>query len=139
MRNGQSQESLAEYFETMLTDWQNKNPSGEIVATLGVGSDGHTSGIMPFPENRKLFEQLFESKKFVVAYDAFGKNSFPKRITTTISFLRKLKIAWCFITGESKADVYFRMYKEIILNEMPAQIIKELHGAVYIDNSVLKM
>lgn len=139
VKPNQTKESLADFFEGELVSWSKNNPGGEIVATIGMGSDGHTSGIMPFPDEKEYFEKLFESDKLVVAYDASGKNEFTNRVTTTVTFLRKIKMVFCFIVGNNKAAVYSNLKKEIPLNEMPAQAIKELHGSVYVDESVLKV
>ena len=51
VRPGESAEDLATRFENQLKDWKNKT-DGTIIASVGIGSDGHTSGIMPYPENR---------------------------------------------------------------------------------------
>lgn len=139
VKQNQTKESLAGFFEGELVSWSKNNPSGEITATVGMGNDGHTSGIMPFPDEKEYFEKLFESDKWVVAYNASGKNEFADRVTTTITFLRKIKRVFCFTVGKNKADVYLRLQKEAPVDEMPVQVIKELHGFVYIDESVLKV
>ena len=44
----QTLEELAKEFENSLRLWKKENPDSVIIATIGIGSDGHTSGIMPF-------------------------------------------------------------------------------------------
>lgn len=60
-----------------------------IIATMGVGADGHTAGIMPYPEDEEFFDATFVSTtQSFIGYDAGTKNQFPLRMSVTISFLR---------------------------------------------------
>jgi len=138
IKSNQTKESLAYFFEKELMLWMENNSDGEIISVVGIGEDGHTSGIMPFPEEKEYFKELFDGGKWVVEYSASGKNQFPDRITTTITFLKRIKTVFCFVVGSNKADVYTKLKTEISLNKMPAQIVKELNGFIYIDESVLK-
>ena len=138
VKEGQTQEELAGYFENKLKDWMGKNPLGEIIATVGVGPDGHTSGIMPFPEDENKFAELFESGRWVVAYDATGKNEFTKRVTTTITFLREINRIFVLMTGKEKSGAFLEMKKSGSTAEIPARILKNIKGEVYIDEDVLK-
>ncbi len=138
VKDGQSQEELASYFEGEIKEWMDKNPDGKIVATVGVGTDGHTSGMMPFPENSKQFSELFESDRWVVAYDATGKNQFKKRVTTSITFLNMIDDVFVLITGKEKSEAFLHIQKEGLLAEIPARILKKLTGVVCIDEAVLK-
>ena len=136
VREGQTQEELAVWFEKKIMDWIANNPGGSSIATVGVGTDGHTSGIMPFGEAHKMFEELFEGKNLVVAYDARGKNQFSKRITTTISFLKKIQKIFILMTGKKKKDAFLRMQEDGSIAEIPARILKKLHGVLYVDEAL---
>ncbi len=138
VKKGQTQEELASYFEEELKEWTDKNPTGKIVATIGVGTDGHTSGMMPFPENPRRFSGLFESDRWIVAYNATDKNQFKKRVTTSITFLKMINDVFVLITGEGKVRAFLQMQKEGSLAEIPARILEKLNGSVYIDEVVLK-
>lgn len=138
VQNEQSAEMLANYFEEMLVGWREDNPKGEIIATVGVGIDGHTSGMMPHPENQELFKEFFEGDRWVVLYNATEKNPFPHRITTTITFLKIIKKIFVLMLGEKKAKIFLRMKENIPSAEMPAQVLKKLSGVVYVDEDVLK-
>ncbi|MES2014316.1 MAG: 6-phosphogluconolactonase, partial [Patescibacteria group bacterium] len=76
-------EALAEAMNSAWSLWIEKNSGGTILATLGMGADGHTAGIMPYAEDPGMFDILFEDKqKFVIGYDAHGKHELtlpPKR------------------------------------------------------------
>ncbi len=138
VKENQTQVQLANYFEKELEEWVCKNPNGKIVATMGVGVDGHTSGMMPFNEDSERFTELFESNKWVISYDATGKNQFTKRITTSITFLKKIDRVFVFITGHEKAYIFSRIIEDGLLSEVPSRIIKKLNGSVYVDEEVLK-
>ncbi|MEY4731099.1 MAG: hypothetical protein RL681_45 [Candidatus Parcubacteria bacterium] len=80
---------LGTRFNVALNDWRKANPQGKVVMTMGIGSDGHTCGIMPFQENEQAFKGLFEEDgKWAVGYDAAGKSTHPLRATVTVSFLK---------------------------------------------------
>ncbi len=133
VKAGQTDEALADHFESELREWRRTNPDGEIVATIGIGPDGHTSGIMPFPEDEVRFEALFNAERWVVAYDASGKSPHPKRVTTTLTFLRLISRAFVFACGREKADALRRLQEERPPAEVPAAVLKELRGDLYVD------
>jgi len=136
VRPGQTQKALADYFEGKLREWRKNNPDGEIIATIGIGPDGHTSGIMPFPEDKDRFDALFNGERWVVAYDAAGKTPYPERVTTTNTFLKLINRAFVFATGREKADALPRMQEDRPVSEVPAAILKELSGNMYIDREL---
>lgn len=138
VKEDQTQEELADSFEEELRGWVGKNPNGKIVATMGVGADGHTSGIMPFSEDKDRFAELFEGSRWVVAYDAGAKNPFSQRITTTMTFLRKLDKIFVFMVGANKKTAFLQMQKSGQIAETPARVLKQLNGNIYIDENLLK-
>ena len=136
VRPGQTQKDLADYFEGRLRGWRKNNPDGEIIATIGIGPDGHTSGIMPFPEDKNRFNALFNGERWVVAYDATGKTPCPERVTTTNTFLKLINRVFVFAAGREKADALRRMQEDRPFSEVPAAILKELSGDMYIDREL---
>src|SRR3989344_1120158 len=63
-------QDIGERFAQALKEWKRKNASGKVIITQGIGEDGHTAGIMPYPLHRERFGKLFENAdKWVVAYD----------------------------------------------------------------------
>jgi len=139
VKKGQSQKELSEYFENSLREWKKSNPNGIIFTTAGMGADGHTSGIMPhkYPQEENEFYKLFDSEKWVSSYDAKDKNKFPKRITTTNTFLRKINKVFIFISGKDKKKAFIKFKKDGICVEVPARILKEINGAIYTTNSII--
>jgi 6-phosphogluconolactonase/glucosamine-6-phosphate isomerase/deaminase len=127
--DGETIEQLENRFNDALLGWIKNNPQGVVIATVGIGPDGHTSGILPFPENPSLFSQLFEnSKKLVVNYDADGKNPYRYRVTTTNTFLRDyIDHAFVYAVGENKKDALIRLKSDSgDLATTPARILREM-------------
>lgn len=101
-------ESLDAFAERMALSWKywmHAHPAGKIAALLGVGPDGHTAGVLPFPEDPLLFGRLFtEPSCMAVGYNARGKHQYPKRATATLAFLKDhVDEAIVFMSGVSKA------------------------------------
>jgi 6-phosphogluconolactonase/glucosamine-6-phosphate isomerase/deaminase len=135
----ESKEELAIRFEQSLKSWKESNPNGIVIATIGMGPDGHTSGVMPFPEDAKLFEKLFCSENWVVAYDAGDKNQYPLRVTTTLTFMNNvIDKGIVYITGENKRSAIELIADENIgIHQIPAKILKEMDVKVFTDiNSI---
>ncbi len=103
-RKEDTMETLAKRWEENLHKWREENPMGLIIATLGMGPDGHTAGVMPFPENSEKFNNLFESKPWVKAYDAGNKNPYKERVTATLTFLKQINFAFALVCGQDKKE-----------------------------------
>ena len=122
---GDTQDILAQRFQIEIEKWISKNVGGRIVALFGMGADGHTAGIFPYPENSKLFKKLFDGDALVVSYFATGKNKFEKRITTTNSIFGKIKIGFLYVYGQEKASALHDFMKsEKNPNELPIMFLK---------------
>ena len=122
-RDKETPGQLAQRWERNLRQWRQDNPLGKIFATLGMGPDGHTAGIMPFPENAEKFARLFESQTWIAAYDAAGKNPHPQRVTATVNFLKQLNGAIAYIAGKEKQIPFDRLrHKQNTAAELPAMV-----------------
>ncbi|MEK7452646.1 MAG: 6-phosphogluconolactonase [Patescibacteria group bacterium] len=131
VKYGQTKEELADFFEEELKSWNGKKINGRIIAIFGVGIDGHTSGIMPFFKDEKKFLELFEGDRWVISYDASGKNQYSERVTTTNTFLRRIDEAFVFVIGEEKKMALENMQKNGSVAEVPARILAEINAKVY--------
>ncbi|MDD5050187.1 MAG: 6-phosphogluconolactonase [Candidatus Pacebacteria bacterium] len=129
-------EQFGERFKKNITDWIIKNPNGSIVATFGIGEDGHTAGILPFPENPALFEEIFEKNDTAVAYDAKGKNVYPHRVTITLPFIRtKIHAAIVYSIGEKKRNALSKaLGPSGYVSETPARVLKEIRNTSLFTN-----
>ncbi|MES2135297.1 MAG: 6-phosphogluconolactonase [Patescibacteria group bacterium] len=124
-------EDLAEMMDNSWRTWIEKNPDGHVVATFGMGADGHTAGIMPYAEDAGMFEILFEDeRRFAVGYDARGKNAIPLRATATLPFLRAhIDVGIGYVTGVEKKSVLERLLGEHGTDaETPSRIFRDIQN-----------
>jgi 6-phosphogluconolactonase/glucosamine-6-phosphate isomerase/deaminase len=132
--DGESLEEFARRFEEGLRRWEEDNPNGVVIATMGIGADGHISGILPYPESKRTFDELFETEgRWVRGYDAGDeKNPYPERATTTMPFLRDyIDRAVVFATGQDKRRALDRIVAEDgALHETPGRILHEMPDVV---------
>ncbi len=124
---GEAKEELAARYDEILHEWRAENPQGIFLGLFGVGEDGHVGSIMPFPENPRLFSELFDDKKvWVVAYDAGSKNQYPLRMTATTSFVGKnIAGGVAYVVGAKKRNALQKVLAdEGELSETPARILR---------------
>ncbi|MFA5877151.1 MAG: 6-phosphogluconolactonase [Candidatus Paceibacterota bacterium] len=122
-------ETLATTMEQAWRKWIEENPIGHVLGTFGMGVDGHTAGIMPYPEDAGMFEILFEDeRRAVVGYDARGKNPIPLRATVTLPFLRKHVTGGVgYVTGISKRPALERALAQSgTYAETPARVFNDI-------------
>jgi len=132
MQPRENMEVFTKRFEEALVNWKEEHPGGRIVITQGVGVDGHTAGIMPYPKEQSVFQELFEKESWVVGYDVEGKNEYPLRVTITLPFLRMVDHSVMYIVGKEKKEVLSLMLSaKGTLFETPARIAREM-GDVHI-------
>jgi 6-phosphogluconolactonase/glucosamine-6-phosphate isomerase/deaminase len=129
VREHESMQALAERFENELRAWVEKT-HGTIIATVGVGTDSHTAGILPYPEDPSFFDATFNSTNWVASYDAGNKNPEPLRVTTTIPFFKLITHPVLFVTGESKRNALAKLLSENgSLAESPCRAWREIPTA----------
>ena len=110
-RPGELMDDIKIRFELALKNWKNANPKGKIFATFGIGADGHTAGIFPYPDNPAFFNEAFENQHWVMAYFAKGKHKHEQRITTTFTFFKLIDEAIVFICGDDKKIAFEKFIK----------------------------
>jgi 6-phosphogluconolactonase len=101
----EGRESLADMaarYDDAIMEWQAEHPEGVVIATLGLGADGHTAGI--FPGTTALLETYTTNvAPLEVAPEV---NEYTKRVTVTPYFLRtELTAALAYVVGEGKCQV----------------------------------
>lgn len=139
IKDGETMQNLELRFEKELKLWRDKNPEGKIIITQGMGLDGHTAGIMPYPEDNNLFQKQFDDKnKWVASYDAGNKNQYSQRVTTTLPFLRAVDVSIMFVSGKEKADILNKILsKNILHNIFPASIIKVMKTVLLFTDCII--
>jgi len=95
-----------------------------IIAQLGIGADGHISGILPG-------SAAVTARKLVAGY----RTGELERITFTFTALKKVTAAYAFAFGEAKRGQLETLRdKKLPLKTQPAQILKHISEAyVYND------
>lgn len=96
----QDQYEIAEWYEKKLLTFN----SHRVITILGMGPDGHIAGILPYfeEEQQQFYETFLDTERFVVGYDATGKNKYTKRFTLTFPALMKADQIFVFVAGEEK-------------------------------------
>lgn len=111
-------------FENSLREWRMNNPDGVMLATMGVGEDGHTAGIFPGD-----FETDFSGDDWVVSYVVPETiNPYRERITVTYTFLRtQLAEVVVYAVGEKKKSVIADITTPLnTVEKLPISIVNEL-------------
>lgn len=95
----ESPADLAARFETFLHNWYEAHTDGVTIATLGMGTEGHTAGIFP-----GHVSALDAGGKWVEAYSLSTEvTPYPERVTVTPQFLTtKVDRAIVLVSGETK-------------------------------------
>lgn len=132
-KDGQTVVGLGNVMEHVLSNWIKQHGNGRVISTVGVGSDGHVCGMMPYPEAPEKFAEYFESKRFAIGYDAGNKNEFPLRATVTMTFLKHVHQFVGFAAGESKRIPLKKMMTNGRISEIPARVLKDAPGEIFTD------
>jgi 6-phosphogluconolactonase/glucosamine-6-phosphate isomerase/deaminase len=121
--------ALAERLDHEVKEWMlNGDQNGAIIATAGIGTDGHIAGILPDPANEGAFMRLFnDSERYFVGYEREGAEH-PCRITATLSFLKNCTAGVItYATGREKTDAISRtMATKGNCAETPARILNDI-------------
>lgn len=121
----------AQTYETYLKQWRNLFSNGLIVALFGIGADGHTAGILPFPGQKEMFEQTFlNTRQWYVGYDTGTIGTCATRITMTLHCLmQEIDMSVVYISGEEKREALRRtLLPDGSLCETPARIFNEVRN-----------
>lgn len=110
---GKSVEETKSYLENELRDAISK--ADYKVAFMGMGSDGHTGGILP--KSPAVFED-----GLLCYYDG----GVFERFTTTFKILENLDEVFLYVFGSDKWAMVENLNKDIDKEDMPAQILKKV-------------
>lgn len=129
-------QAVSDQFAHKLTDWYTNNPGGRIIATVGIGTDGHIAGILP--DEPGVFDDRFRSHVPVFGYGLPDDAEFAGRVTTTMDwFADQLDQAYVFAVGEQKCPVLDKLIQaKKPYHEMPAQVLKSVDVDLFTDCSL---
>lgn len=111
-------------WEMSLRTWRDMHQNGVVIATVGMGVDGHTAGIMP-----KQSADWYETKDWVVSYEVTADISpHQRRITVTKNFLiNEVAEAVGYVVGETKQAAMQQLAaRSGSLPNIPAQLFHEM-------------
>jgi 6-phosphogluconolactonase/glucosamine-6-phosphate isomerase/deaminase len=128
IENDETFAQAAKRFELALQNWRATHPQGVIIATMGVGTDGHTSGIFPNSTTPKTSDWVMTERLINTTHTC------PERISVTPLFLREqVSEAISYIVGEQKRDVLQQLKQpDCSPAVMPACIIKEMRAVTIV-------
>jgi 6-phosphogluconolactonase/glucosamine-6-phosphate isomerase/deaminase len=113
--------------DTALHEWKRTNPEGVVIATMGIGPDGHTAGIFPGE-----YGVDFEGGAWIVGYEVPKEvNQHTKRITVTHTFLRDVvDEAIVYAVGDEKKK-YIEQIEQGVYNikQFPASVVARMKSA----------
>lgn len=132
-----NKEELADYFNDRLKWWVEKYPSGKIIATAGIGKDGHTAGIIPGMDENE-FKKIFFSERFAVAYTA-KNNPYPERVTTTFTFLKLIFKVFIYVSSKEKVEALRSFLRCDSVLKTPASFWNFVPSNLYIDSSTINL
>lgn len=118
-RPKETKEDFLKRIQTNIKKWLSVSPQGKIFATIGMGEDGHTAGIFPM-QNENEFNSLFNSEELQVIHDFGIPNTCKTRITSTLTFFKKIDFAIAFIVGEKKRQPFKKLIEnKIEVHKLP--------------------
>jgi 6-phosphogluconolactonase/glucosamine-6-phosphate isomerase/deaminase len=123
---GESLDDTERRLDLAFKHWHITHHTGTVIATMGIGDDGHIAGVLPFPEDPTLFTSLFLSEhRCVRGYQTTpDKNPHTKRLTTTLSYLKKhVAHAVVYAVGESKRTALKALGGDAPIAQIPARIL----------------
>jgi 6-phosphogluconolactonase/glucosamine-6-phosphate isomerase/deaminase len=129
-RENENLVDAAKRFDLALKHWHIINRDGVVIVTMGIGGDGHTAGILPFPHNPETFNEYFNNAhRCVAGYHVDPRvNPHTDRMTTTLTYLtRHVHHAVVYAVGEEKRAALTRADAATgSLNETPARILRDM-------------
>ena len=137
-KEGEGLEEAAQRFKSSVEDWLETYKDGFVIATIGIGSEGHTAGIFPFPEDPDRFNMVLE-KGLIVEYSVSAeKSKYQHRLTVTLPFLRtKVDTAIGYVVGENKRKAFLAtVADEGTLLETPSRILHEMKDVTLVTDIV---
>ncbi len=126
--HGSVHESAVHYEQNVRKIFQ--KDAGRVLALLGVGTDGHIAGVMPYPKDEIEFENRFlDPDRWVVGYDASGKSPYPHRVTLSLDFL-KMRVHQSIVAAFG-VEKYRALERTVArtgaIAETPARILRSMN------------
>ena len=130
--NSEGAAIMAARFEKHIHDWINEFKTGIIIGLFGMGADGHTAGVVPGLYDAAEFNNRFLGEHDTATVEMPADNeAFPFRVTTTLSFMKKIQYPLFYLTGESKKPALQKAIDpDTDLADIPARIMLDMQSPV---------
>lgn len=102
-----------------------------IAGILGIGSDGHTAGILP---DSPVSALPFDGTRYAEGYKA----GIFRRITVTPAFFRHFDLATAWVGGEEKRQALLNLALDLPVSNQPAQLLKSAARATIFTDLILE-
>ncbi len=123
---GETMEALRDRFDLALHTWKEQNRDGVVIATMGIGADGHTAGIFPGE-----YGVDFNDDAWVVGYSVPKEvNEYTDRVTVTKTFLKNVvDFAIGYLDRDKKPEVAARLMLNDLSGDLPMNTLHTLKAA----------
>lgn len=110
--------------------------SESVLGIFGVGSDGHTAGILPMNDGSK-FHELFQAENYLVSYAVDPEDSSNKhvdRITLSVTAIEKIDNVVLYAKGDTKLKPLYQFVENdpIKTNLFPVKSLRNIQGNIEI-------
>ncbi len=120
---GETLDALRNRFDTALHTWKEQNKDGVVIATMGIGADGHTAGIFPGEHGVD-----FDGDAWVVSYSVPKEvNKYTDRVTVTNTFLKKIvDFVIVYTDRDKKQEIVLKLISNDSSNHLPMNIFRKM-------------
>lgn len=138
---GEDLYATAARFDRELKHWHITHRHGTVLATMGIGTDGHTAGILPFPHAPDAFTTLFMHRTACVRGYTVAPEASPhtQRMTATVTYLlRHVDHAIVYAVGATKRTALISLLDEHTMpHTTPACVLRSMRKvSLYTDQLV---
>ena len=119
-------EAVQQKWYKTLHNWRENNPTGVVIATIGIGGDGHLAGIFP---NELAVAEADKKEAWTVAYEVGARvNQYTKRMTVTPYFLtQEITEAIVYAVGAEKHALLTQIQSPLVgETNIPAFLLRKL-------------
>lgn len=133
-------QDTAKRFDLALKQWHVTHREGTVIATLGIGEDGHVAGVLPLPHNRDSFDALFfHPTTCVRGYTVPPEvNPHTARMTVTLGYLeRHVDHTIVYAIGANKREALIALQCENgDIAQTPARVVHTMRNAHLFTNAL---
>lgn len=131
-------QDAANIFEEKILTWNECHKDGLMIATFGVGADGHIAGIFPSHDDPTWFNtQYMVPKKYIVGFDAGERNTYPLRLTATPLLICKIRHGTAVVVGNEKQPSLKRLVSDKDIHHTPAILLRDVPDiTIYTDQRI---